>query len=401
MTQVDPETFTGLMQWLRDRGKSVLALPLRRKGFGSLSALLAASEPELRDAGCPDDLVAMLLAMKPTRAGSAAPAVGSTAKPDVLGRVTHADGTGGRCGAAAGDDDDEIVDVFEQGAVVTLADLCGSPELNGKAGVVVGFEASKQRWIVDLGPELGKKLFRCANLVPSTKAAVRLDALYAHASAKATSAASPSPLASASAWVRAAAGAPGAGARDALAGTSAEGSAGELEVAPDGVQNRAPPPPGAALEHWKVLRPGAQVVVQFEGDPRYGEVGVCEICDFASGLWRLRFADGGDAALPPSELAERAPTLRPGAHVRVQGLAELNGRFGVCDALDDMRGRWSVLLESGEWKSLREENLKPQDGSSRRSREAELAAQQNPRESRFLGAMEDALASGEISWLDC
>mmetsp|Transcript_184229 Transcript_184229/g.584108 ORF Transcript_184229/g.584108 Transcript_184229/m.584108 type:complete len:395 (+) Transcript_184229:117-1301(+) len=394
MTQVDPETFTGLMQWLRDRGKSALALPLRRMGFGSLSALLAASEPELRYAGCPDDLVAMLLAMKPTRAGSAAPAVGST--------VTHADGTGGRRGAAAGDDDDEIVDVFEQGAVITLADLRGIPELNGKAGVVVGFEASKQRWIVDLGPELGKKLFRCANLVPSAKAAVRLDALYAHASAKATSAASPSTLASASAWVRAAAGAPGAAAaRGALAGTSAEGSAGELEVAPDGAQNRAPPPPGAALEHRKVLRPGAQVVVQLEGDPRYGEVGVCEICDFASGLWRLRFADGGDAALPPSELAERAPTLRPGAHVRVQGLAELNGRFGVCDALDDMRGRWSVLLESGEWKSLREENLKPQDGSSRRSREAELAAQQNPRESRFLGAMEDALASGEISWLDC
>mmetsp|Transcript_167035 Transcript_167035/g.536350 ORF Transcript_167035/g.536350 Transcript_167035/m.536350 type:complete len:255 (+) Transcript_167035:131-895(+) len=145
MTQVDPETFTGLMQWLRDRGKSALALPLRRMGFGSLSALLAASEPELRYAGCPDDLVAMLLAMKPTRAGSAAPA------------VTHADGTGGRRGAAAGDDDDEIVDVFEQGAVITLADLRGIPELNGKAGVVVGFEASKQRWIVDLGPELGKK----------------------------------------------------------------------------------------------------------------------------------------------------------------------------------------------------------------------------------------------------
>merc|ERR1712039_434255 len=106
----------------------------------------------------------------------------------------------------------------------------------------------------------------------------------------------------------------------------------------------------------------------------YGQVGICEVCNFASGLWHVRFADGEEDALAPCFLSERVPTLRPGAHVKLRGLkdaAQLNGEFGVCDTLDAETARWSVCLESGEWKSLKAENLLPQDGSVRRSIEFE------------------------------
>ena len=46
-----------------------------------------------------------------------------------------------------------------------LAGLTKASDLNGRSGVVAGFEEAKQRWIVDLGEGLGKKLFKRENLV--------------------------------------------------------------------------------------------------------------------------------------------------------------------------------------------------------------------------------------------
>jgi len=128
MAQEDPDTFTSLMLWLRQRGKSALALPLRRKGFGSLTALLAASEQELRDAAVPEDLIDLLF------------------------------------GAGAAPIDKAPADL-KRGMRVRLAGLVKSHDLNGTRGVVAGFDEAKQRWIIDLGESLGKKLFKSENLI--------------------------------------------------------------------------------------------------------------------------------------------------------------------------------------------------------------------------------------------
>ena len=53
------------------------------------------------------------------------------------------------------------------GYSVILDGLKNCSELNGRRGVVEGYDSAKQRWIVDLGPASGKKLLRGANLVPT------------------------------------------------------------------------------------------------------------------------------------------------------------------------------------------------------------------------------------------
>lgn len=432
----DPDTFTSLMLWLRQRGKSALALPLRRKGIGSLSALLSSSEQQLIEAGCPQDLIDLLFG-----AGTASP-------------------------EAPGD--------LQRGKRVQLHGLVGAKELNGISGVVTGYEEAKGRWIIDLGGSLGKKLFKRANLVeqgdapgPDAGAAKSVDSGKSSAST-APVPRSRAPAAPATAAKPATAAAPATVAKPATAAAPATFAkpataagqksqepppaasmcppagrpAASLEAAAEGIAGDVPggggssgevsgdaarltlqgegddlhgdaaakllPSPGPTANTGKPLRPGAQVLVETPSSdhPRYGQVGVCEVCNFVSGLWSVRFPDGEEDDISLCFLSERVPALRFGAHVKLVGLrdaAELNGQFGVLDEVDVETGRWSVCLESGEWKSLRKENLLPQDGSVQRSREVERSMRSggDRQQTQFLTAMEEALASGELQWLDC
>lgn len=379
MTQADPDpdTFTALMHWLRARGKSSLALPLRRKGIGSLTALLAADAQQLKDADCPQDLIETLLgAARPSAAPAeppAAPAAQPADPPPTRPRpsvksAARAAAAKQAAAPAPARNDEEVSDLFA-GARVTLRDLKANADLNGKVGTVVGFEESKGRWVVDMGEELGRKLFREANLsVPGVRAVAPEEAPSALSPAAPLEAAAPPPPPTA-----------------------------QLPEAPPG-------PPVAST--GRPLRPGAQVLVEGPGEAsldRAGQVGICEMCDFGTGLWRVRFACGDEEALPPSCLSERRPTLRPGAYVRLVGLqsaGNLNGRLGICSEFDETMQRWSVCLESSEWKSLKAENLQPHDGSARQH-ESSNGLDFSHEDRKFLSAMEDALSSGEISWLDC
>mmetsp|Transcript_63340 Transcript_63340/g.182240 ORF Transcript_63340/g.182240 Transcript_63340/m.182240 type:complete len:420 (+) Transcript_63340:65-1324(+) len=414
----DPGTFSALMQWLREHGHSALALPLRRKGIGSLTALLAADSARLKEAGCPEDLAELVrrAGARGASAGAEGEAGATSGRPsastsEAQGRRTNPGPS--RASAPGAKTDDEVSDLFK-GARVTINGLQSNADLNGKAGIVVGFEESKGRWIVELGDSLGKKLFREANLfVPASEAprqtrspaeVVAAAAELAAADAKARPArsrevAAPAAKAAPSAPEAALAGPSARPAVTADAAGAPEGPALEAEIAPAALGGRP-------------LRPGAQVLVERGGaagqlvEPetcRVGQVGVCELCDFAMGKWRVRFADGGEEALPASRLAERLPTLRPGAYVRVRSGRNPSGfgaGFGICEAFDSATQQWSVRFENGDRQDFDVASLHAHDGSARHGRhEDKLGLSMQDQE--FLSAMDDALSSGQLSWLDC
>jgi len=225
-------------------------------------------------------------------------------------------------------------------------------ELNGQRGSIIEYNEDKQRWVVLMEYGLGKKMFKDANLVVERSRSM---------------------------------GRPGT---SALADPSNQS-----------LQGRVPPADGSTASGPRLLRPGAQVLV--EGLPGgslarlNGKVGVCERCEFMTGCWTVFFADGNTESLRPEYLSVQPATLRPGAYVKLHSLqsaVHLNGMLGVCGQLDPDSLRWEVQLETGEKKSLKSDNLKPQDS---------YTAPKEDEEQAFAAGFEAMLQSGEISWLDC
>ena len=68
-----------------------------------------------------------------------------------------------------------------------------------------------------------------------------------------------------------------------------------------------------------------------------------------------------EAAAPAAAAAAADETVRVGAHVTVHGVVtrpDLNGRTGVCEAVDDQSGRWTVRFDDNTRVKLQSAKLK-------------------------------------------
>lgn len=333
---------------------------------------------------------------------------------------------------------------FKKGTEVTAFGLENNPHLNGRVGSVAGFDDGRKRWVVDWGEGIGKKLLKESNLRPSSEpppAPTELDLPPSAPIKPAVQESSSSEPSAANAGGPPQEAVPlkvgmrvritGLGAKnDFLNGLFAElleyeeerkrwivGVDGQgrkmlreanLEALPaarpaaatgDGGPLEAPPSSGGSTGPRK-LKPGVQVLVEgLEGtawEHLVGQIGICEHCEFMSGCWTVFFATGSKAKLRPEHLVPQTPVLRPGAYVRLTGLQnarQLNGRMGICGSLDPDSQRWEVRLETGENKSLKEENLTLVDGYTHQQ-------EGEPSENRVSATFEGLLQTGEISWLD-
>jgi len=129
-----------------------------------------------------------------------------------------------------------------------------------------------------------------------------------------------------------------------------------------------------------------------------GQIGICEYCDFMSGCWTVVFEDKASHKIRPEYLTIQEPSLRPGAYVKLMNLSKaphLNGTHGICDELDEETQRWGVCMENGDRKLLKPANLVPLDSYSVRREAMDSTEQQ------VSAAFEEALASGDINWIDC
>lgn len=127
-------------------------------------------------------------------------------------------------------------------------------------------------------------------------------------------------------------------------------------------QLKAGPAP-AADGSWQ---PAVGSIVQIDGSSATeynGRVGVCEVFNTELGRWVVALDDGErrgvkpDNLVPGPEMTEWTPM--PGFSVKIEGSSapEVNGQAGVIEAFDTAQSRWVVILNNGEKRGVRAENL--------------------------------------------
>jgi len=289
------------------------------------------------------------------------------------------------------------------GLHVRLAGLVSRPDLNGQVGVLQEFDTQAGRWPVQLGAKLGgAKLFKQENLQSILRPGAMVSFVRlvgaAHLNGQMGVCEKYDPISER--WrVR------------------PEGEKGEhIQPALFKAENLAPP---------RTLKPGSCVCVRrIEGQGGGQEhssslnfqTGVCAEHDPISHRWSVVLDSGRKLMFKASNLQLQPPVLKPGVYVLTQGLARtaMNGKIGLLQELDEHSCRWMVEFASGEVKCLQPANLVPQDGfdESDPRYKCDLSSTLGgaegiikvtntlPREEEFCKGLQDALASGEIEWLD-
>lgn len=88
-------------------------------------------------------------------------------RPEASGAASDADVNGDDADAATGHhgESDEASSVLPPGTLVVLRDLKSAPELNNEVGMICGFEAETERYLVQILPDIGMKKLKRDNLI--------------------------------------------------------------------------------------------------------------------------------------------------------------------------------------------------------------------------------------------